>query len=118
MIVDFHGIQCRLTTYRTNGENKEILTLVNNSDWKKSLEYDFVEPQNGLWCHFLTDDEIREIHETFYIKKAREIGYSKGDCKELKDLCQKAYDEYRADIISKAAYEKIYAICIDYAYPR
>ncbi len=118
MIVDFHGIECRLTTYRANGENKKILTIVNNNDWKKSLEYDFVEPQNGLWCHFLTNDEICEISENFYIKRAKEIGSVKGDCKELSDLCQKAYEEYRAGIIGKSAYERIYAVCIDYAYPR
>lgn len=39
------------------GEDKPILTLVDQRDWEKSLQYDFTEPQSGLWCHFLTDAE-------------------------------------------------------------
>ena len=118
MIVDFHGIECRLTTYRTNGENKKILTLVNTEDWKKSLDYDFVEPQNGLWCRFLTNDEVSEIYKNYYIEKIKAVGYAKGDCEELRDFSQKAYEDYKAGIISEAAYGKIYAVCVDYAYPR
>lgn len=61
MIIDFHGMKCRYGTYRVMGkEAKPILTLVNEAlDWKKSLQYDFTEPQNGFWCHFLTEDEIK-----------------------------------------------------------
>lgn len=58
MIVEFHGMKCRCSTYRTNGEDKNILTLLNAKDWEKSLQYDFTEPQYGLWCHFLTEEEI------------------------------------------------------------
>lgn len=48
MIVEFHGMKCRCSTYRTNGEDKNILTLLNAKDWEKSLQYDFTEPQYGL----------------------------------------------------------------------
>lgn len=59
LIVDFHGIKCRYSMYRVMGENKPVLTPVGEvSDWKKLVEYDFEEPTNGLWCHFLTDEEI------------------------------------------------------------
>ena len=34
MIVEFHGMKCRCSTY------------------------DFTEPQYGLWCHFLTEEEM------------------------------------------------------------
>ncbi len=61
MIVTFHGMLCRYGTYRLMGENKPILTLIDDRDWKKSLQYDFIEPQNGLWCHFLTDEELEQI---------------------------------------------------------
>lgn len=62
MIVDFHGMKCRYGTYRVMGETKPILTLVDEAlDWKKSLQYDFTEPQNGFWCHFLTEDEIKNF---------------------------------------------------------
>lgn len=44
MIVEFHGMKCRYSTYRTNGEDKNILTLVNAKDWEKSLQYDFQSP--------------------------------------------------------------------------
>ena len=58
MIVEFHGMKCRCSTYRTNGEDKNILTLLNAKDWEKSLQYVFTEPQYGLWCHFLTEEEM------------------------------------------------------------
>ena len=48
MIVEFHGMKCRCSTYRTNGEDKNILTLLNAKDWE----------QYGLWCHFLTEEEM------------------------------------------------------------
>lgn len=49
-------------TYRVMGADKPILTLVDSKDWEKSLQYDFTEPQSGLWCHFLTDAELEQIH--------------------------------------------------------
>ena len=58
MIVEFHGMKCRCSTYRTNGEDKNILTLLNAKDWEKSLQYDFTETQYGLWCHFLKEQEM------------------------------------------------------------
>ena len=61
MFIEFHGMKCRYGTYRVLGEDKPILTLVNSSDWIKSLKYDFTEPQNGLWCHFLTDNEMKDL---------------------------------------------------------
>lgn len=64
MIIDFHGIKCRYGTYRVMGENKPILTPVGEvSDWKKLVQYDFTEPTNGLWCHFLTDEEINVLFQ-------------------------------------------------------
>lgn len=57
MIIEFHGMMCRYGTYRTCGEDRPILTLLNKEDWKKSLQYNFTEPQYGVWCHFLTEEE-------------------------------------------------------------
>ena len=56
-----------------------------------------------------------EIH---LIEKAKEIGLQNGDCKELRELCDKACKDYKSGVISEKAYKKIYAVCIDYAYPR
>ena len=36
----------------------------------------------------------------------------------LYDLCHKAYADYATGAISEMAYNKIYAVCVDYAYPR
>ena len=36
----------------------------------------------------------------------------------LSDLCHKAYADYAAGAISGMAYNKIYAVCMDYAYPK
>jgi hypothetical protein len=44
------------------GENKPILTLIDPNDWLQSLQYEFTEPQYGLWCHFLTDKELEQIN--------------------------------------------------------
>ena len=63
MIVEFHGMKCRYGTYRLCGENRPVLTLLNNSDWQKSLQYGFSDPQNGLWYHFLTEEEMRELFD-------------------------------------------------------
>lgn len=64
---------------------------------------------------YYRDLSKNEIH---LIKKAKEIGLHKGDCKELRELCDKAYNDYNSGVISEKAYKKIYAVCIDYAYPR
>jgi len=56
--------------------------------------------------------------EKNYIEEAKKIGSEKGNCKELSDLCRQAYSDYRTRDISSAAYNKIYAVCMDYAYPR
>lgn len=61
MIVNFHGMLCRYGIYRLMGENKPVLTLVDDNDWNKSLQYDFTEPQCGFWCHFLTDKELLHL---------------------------------------------------------
>lgn len=57
-------------------------------------------------------------YEKCLINKAKEIGLKNGDCKELSELCDKAYNDYKSGVISEKAYKKIYAVCIDYAYPR
>ena len=57
----------------------------------------------------------KEIH---YIEEAKKIGAEKGNCKELSELCHRAYDDYKAGVISSNAYGKVYAVCMDYAYPR
>lgn len=57
----------------------------------------------------------KELH---YLKAAEQIGKEKGDCPELQELCKEAYSEYKSQRISSAAYGKVYAICIEYAYPR
>lgn len=56
--------------------------------------------------------------EIFYIEEAKKIRAEKGNCKELSDLCHRAYSDYKTRVISHAAYNKIYAVCMDYAYPR
>jgi len=56
--------------------------------------------------------------EKYYIEKAAEVGAKFGNCKELSDLCKSAYRDYRTGAISVAAYNKVYATCMDYAYPR
>ena len=56
--------------------------------------------------------------ERYYIEKAVEIGSKMGNCKELSDLCKSAYKDYRTGAISVAVYNKVYATCMDYAYPR
>ena len=63
MIVEFHGLKCRYGTLRIAGENKPVLTLVNQSDWEKSLKYDFTELIRGLWCHVMTEQEVETIEE-------------------------------------------------------
>lgn len=45
-------------------------------------------------------------------------GRTEGNSKRLSDLCHKAYADYATGTISEMAYNKIYAVCIDYAYPR
>ncbi len=60
----------------------------------------------------LTEKEISYIEET------KKVGAEKGDCKELSELCRLAYSEYKSGVISSSAYDKIYAVCMDYAYPR
>ena len=57
----------------------------------------------------------KEIH---YIDEARIIGRTEGNSKRLSDLCHKAYADYATGAISEMAYKKIYAVCVDYAYPR
>lgn len=57
----------------------------------------------------------KEIH---YIDEARIIGRTEGNSKRLSNLCHKAYADYATGAISEMAYNKIYAVCVDYAYPR
>lgn len=53
-----------------------------------------------------------------YIKSAKRIGAEEGDSRELSSLCRQAYSDYRSGVISVEEYERIYAACMDYAYPR
>ena len=89
----------------TNGEGEGVLkvgtTLIRVSTVMGILYYD------GL--------SEKEIH---YIDEARIIGRTEGNSKRLSDLCHKAYADYATGAISEMAYNKIYAVCIDYAYPR
>lgn len=62
--------------------------------------------------HMFTDKELD------YIERCKTIGREKGDCQELRDIAKAAYSDYRNGVISSSAYNKIYAICTDYAYPR
>jgi len=69
-----------------------------------------------LWVYYNYDGlSEKEIH---YIDEARIIGRTEGNSKRLSDLCHKAYADYATGAISEMAYNKIYAVCIDYAYPR
>lgn len=61
MIVDFHGIKCRFGRYRVNGEDKPVLTPVSSVPGEQLIQYGFEDPTNGLWCHFLTDDEMKKL---------------------------------------------------------
>lgn len=56
--------------------------------------------------------------EMYYINEAKRIGAEKGDCEELRNLCKKAHADCTAKIISAKAYNTIYGICVEYAYPR
>jgi hypothetical protein len=56
--------------------------------------------------------------EKQYMDNAKMIGQEKGDSLELQQLCRKAYEDYKNERISSESYERIYAICCDYAYPR
>lgn len=66
----------------------------------------------------MDDNHFNSELETDYLQKAKQIGSEKGNCKELQELCRKAYNDYKSGVISSRAYGKIYAICMDYAYPR
>lgn len=56
--------------------------------------------------------------EMQYMDNAKKIGREKGDSPELQQLCRKAHEDYKNKTISRESYERIYAICCDYAYPR
>ncbi len=66
----------------------------------------------------MSNQEELTTKELYYMEKAKQIGKEKGDCKELSELCKQAYSDYREKIISSKAYGRIYAICVEYAYPR
>lgn len=53
-----------------------------------------------------------------YLEQAKQIGREKGDCPELSKLCKMAYEAYKAGAISSKEYGKIYATCMEYAYPK
>lgn len=53
--------------------------------------------------------------ELNYISEIEKIGREKGKSQELSDLCRNAKnDKY----VSEKAYRHIYALCMDFAYPR
>ena len=68
-------------------------------------------------CKMSNNIEFTE-KEIYYMEEAKRIGAAKGNCKELSNLCHQAYADYGNKVISPEAYRKIYAICMDYAYPR
>ena len=49
---------------------------------------------------------------------AEKIGRQYGNCKELQKLCKEAYQDAQKGFISKHDYQKIYVLCMSYAYPR
>ena len=53
-----------------------------------------------------------------YFNKIEEIGGKYGDSEELKRLSREAYDDYQTGVISSKAYGRMYAMLMDYAYPR
>ena len=62
----------------------------------------------------MQDDNFTEI-ELNYINEIKRIGREKGGCKELSDLSRKAYND---KAVSKKAYNRIYALCMDFSYSR
>lgn len=56
--------------------------------------------------------------EIYYIDCCKKTGSEKGDCQQLRDLAKAAYSDYKKGVISGAAYDRINAICMEYAYPR
>ena len=53
-----------------------------------------------------------------YIERAKKTGSENGDSPALSELCRQAYADYQAGVISEREYQRIYTICVDYAYPR
>lgn len=52
------------------------------------------------------------------LKKVKSVGQEKGDSLELQKLYREAMSMHSKGLISKEAIDKIYATCMDYAYPR
>lgn len=53
-----------------------------------------------------------------YVELIKQLGEDEGESPMLRELCQRAYSDYKAGKISEEEYNKIYAICMDYAFPR
>ncbi len=65
----------------------------------------------------MQDDNFTQ-KELNYISEVKRIGREKGDCKELQELSNLCWKEYNDKSISEKAYSRIYALCMDFAYPR
>lgn len=57
----YKGVLCRLSTYRTMGENRPALYYIDSPDQKTMLDAGFDEVRYGLWVKLLTDEEYEEI---------------------------------------------------------
>ena len=62
-------------------------------------------------------DTITE-KEKYYLEQTKKIAEEQGDCKELRELYRRVLEEYHAGSVSPEVCGKIYAICMDGAYPR
>ena len=69
----------------------------------------------GKW--WATMEMNQSQREQFYLTQARELGLQFGDSPELSQLCRAAYEDYRQGLLSRAAYDKIQALCSDLAHP-
>ncbi|MCI6266332.1 MAG: hypothetical protein MR598_05750 [Erysipelotrichaceae bacterium] len=61
MEINYKGVQCRLGTYRINGEDKPTLYYISAPNSEIVYEAGFEELHYGLWGKVLTDEEYKEI---------------------------------------------------------
>ena len=64
------------------------------------------------------EENTNEEKKKYYLEQTKKIAGEQGDCKELKELYRRVLEEYHAGSVSPEVCGKIYAICMDCAYPR
>lgn len=61
MQINYKGCLCRYGTYRVMNEDKPVFYLKDNLSNFNIFELGFEEVHYGLWCHFLTEEEIEKM---------------------------------------------------------